>query len=95
MKNKVLVHVLVPELDADFDLFIPVNELIWKIEKLLLKSVSDLCTIPIESDARYVLMNKDSNRIYSNNEQVINTDIRNGTELLLFSQARTIGFGEM
>ena len=95
MKNKVLVHVLVPELDADFDLFIPVNELIWKIEKLLLKSVSDLCTISIESDARYVLMNKDSNRIYSNNEQVINTDIRNGTELLLFSRARTIGFGEM
>jgi len=45
MKNKVLVHVLVPELDADFDLFIPVNELIWKIvmagsEKLILNESS-------------------------------------------------------
>lgn len=85
MKNKVLIHLIVPELDVDFDLFIPVNELIWKIEKLLLKSVTDLANVPMNVNLNYVLMNKDNNRIYDSNEQVINTDIRNGTELLLFS----------
>ena len=42
MKNKVLVKLIVQEIDSNFDLFIPVNELIWKIKKLMIKSVSDL-----------------------------------------------------
>ena len=42
MKNKVLVKIIVPSLDTSFDLFIPVNELIWKIERLAVKAISDL-----------------------------------------------------
>ena len=38
MENKVLIKLLVPALDRNFDLFIPVNELIWKINKLMVKS---------------------------------------------------------
>lgn len=86
MKNKVLIHVIVPELDANFDVFIPVNELIWKIEKLLLKSIGDLCNIPMNENIPYLLINKDTGRIYDSNEQVINTDIRNGTEILIVSK---------
>ncbi len=86
MKNKVLIHIIVPELDDDFDVFIPVNELIWKIEKLLLKSIGDLSNVPINENITYLLINKDTNRIYDNNEQVINTDIRNGSEILLISK---------
>ena len=36
MKNKVLIKLIVPEIDSDFDIFIPVNEIIWKIKKMLL-----------------------------------------------------------
>lgn len=86
MKNKVLIHLCVPELSVDFDVFIPVSELIWRVEKLLLKSVSDLCNIPINPNLQYILMNKDTTRIYKSNEQVIDTDIRNGTEILLLSK---------
>lgn len=86
MKNKVLIHVIVPELVVDFDIFIPVNELIWRVQKLLLKSISDLCNIPVNENLRYILMNKDNERVYKSNEQVIQTDIRNGTEILLFSK---------
>lgn len=88
MKNKVLIHVIVLEIDANFDVFIPVNELIWKIEKLLLKSIGDLSNIPMNEDITYLLINKDNGRIYDSNEQVINTDIRNGTELLIVSQVK-------
>ena len=35
----------------------------------------------------YYLMNKDTNRIYNSNEIIIDTDIRNGTELLLISKS--------
>lgn len=71
-----------PELDDSFDCFIPVNEVVWKIKKLILKSISDLTNSNFNLRADYVMMNKDNGRIYNSNEIVINTDIRNGSELI-------------
>ena len=86
MENKVLVQFIMPEIDAHYDAFVPVNELIWKIKKMALKSISDLSNIPIDLDKEYVLLNKDNCKIYSNNDIVINTDIKNGSELILLSK---------
>ncbi len=83
MNNKVLVKFIITECGISFDAFIPVNELIWKIKKLTSKSLSDLTGIKEINTKDYILLNKDNSRIYDNNEIVINTDIRNGTELLL------------
>ena len=84
MKNKVLIKVDFPELDVSYDSFIPVNEIMWKINKLLLKCISDLSNTAINIQAKeYVLINKKTGKIYGNNDIVINTDIRNGTELLM------------
>lgn len=86
MKNKVLIKLMFIEFDMKFDIFIPVNELVWKIKKIIQKSVSDLTNIPLDIRTEYLLINKDNGRIYNNNEVVINTDIRNGTELIFLSQ---------
>lgn len=86
MNNKVLIRLLVPELDMNFDLFIPVNEIVWKIKKLIVKSISDLANVNLDIQKEYVLINKDSSRIYQNNEIVIETDIRNATELILLQK---------
>lgn len=83
MNNKVLIKLYVPELDTSFDIFIPVNEVIWKIKKLLLKAVSDLEGINLNPKEEYILLNKNTNKIYNNNEIVMNTDIRNSNELIL------------
>ena len=45
MKNKVLIKLWIPELDVYYDVFIPVNEVMWKVKILLLKSV-DLIILP-------------------------------------------------
>ncbi len=86
MKNKVLIKLIVPELNDTFDLFIPVNELIWKIKKLIIKSISDLENIQLDIEEQYILLNKDDCRVYTNNEIVIDTNIRNGSELILISR---------
>ena len=83
MNNKVLIKLSIPELDTSFDIFIPVNELIWKIKKLLTKAVSDLEGVTLNPKEEYILLNKTTSKIYNNNEIVINTDIRNSTELIL------------
>ena len=85
MDNKVLIKVIVPDLDESFDCFIPVNEIVWKVKKLLVKSVSDLTSSNLSANEEFVLLNKDNSRVYGNNEIIINTDIRNSTELILMS----------
>lgn len=84
MENKVLVKLILPELDDNFDVFIPVNEIIWKIKKLLIKAISDVTGFLLDNELEYVILNKDNGKVYDNNEIVVNTDIRNGTELLFF-----------
>lgn len=86
MKNKVLVKIIFIELDTSFDVFLPVNELVWKIKKMVQKSVSDLTNIPLDMQNDYLLINKDNGRVYTNNEILINTDIRNGSELIFISK---------
>ena len=86
MENKVLIKLILFDMDECFDIFIPVNEIIWKIKKLIIKSISDITNISLDINNEYILINKDNSKIYDNNEIVINTDIRNGTELILFKK---------
>lgn len=83
MKNKVLIKVIVPELEATYDIFVPVNELVWKVKILIAKAISDINDKVLDIKQNYVLINKYSSQIYQNNEKIIATDIRNATELIL------------
>ena len=85
MENKVLIKLILPEFDQKFDLFIPVNEIIWKIKSLVVKSISELTGVDLDIKNDYIILNKEDGKIYDNNEIVINTDIRNGTELIMFT----------
>lgn len=85
MKNKVLIKLYVPELDCSFDVFVPINEIIWKLKKLMIKSVMDLTGEIFDPKKEYVLINKITSQIYKNNEVLVNTDIRNITELTMIS----------
>lgn len=86
MNNKVLINVEIPEIDGSFDIFIPVNELVWRVSKLVIKSISDLTGIALNPQEPYIFINKNNNKVYENNEIILNTDIRNGTELITIKQ---------
>ncbi|MEE3344111.1 MAG: hypothetical protein VZS44_08495 [Bacilli bacterium] len=84
MENKVLIKLIIPELDDSYDLFIPVSESIFSIKKLIIKLFGDILNNGMVNN-NFVLMNKYTSRVYKNNEFVIDTDIRNATELLLIA----------
>ena len=84
MMNKILVTLYVPMIDKEYDVFIPANEYIWRINKLLVKALSDLSDGTLPMDKNYVIANIDTGKIYEKNSIVINTDIRNSTKLVLF-----------
>lgn len=86
MENKILIKLTLPEFDSSFDIFIPVNEIIWKIKKMILKCACDLTNIQIDQSKEYILLNKDTCKVYNENEIIIDTDIRNSTELILIKK---------
>lgn len=84
MHNKVLVKVIPLELDKSYDVFIPVNEYIFKVNKMVTKVAYNILGFDVNIMTKeYFLVNRKTGRIYKNNELVIDTDIRNGTELIL------------
>ena len=86
MNDKVLIKLDVFGLDETYDVFIPVNELVWKIKAMLAKCVSDLEYLKFNPNEDYLIINKKTGAVYNNNDIIINTDIRNGSELLLMSK---------
>ena len=86
MNDKVLIKLDVFGMDETYDVFIPVNELVWKIKAMLAKCVSDLEYLNFNPNDEYIIVNKNNGKVYNNNEIIINTDIRNGTELLLMTR---------
>ena len=83
MKNKVLIKLIVPMMDRSFDLFIPVNESVGRIKKIMINSISDITRVQLSDNKEYILINKDTAETYDNNKIVIDTNIRNATELVL------------
>lgn len=82
MENKILIKLIIPEFDKSYDLFIPVSITVYKLKCLLFKSIEEITHFNLLNSS-CTIMNKVNSRIYNNNEIVINTDIRNATELIL------------
>ena len=82
MNNKVLIKIILPNIELEYDVCIPVNEQLWKIEKLAIKCIYDLLNMSYNPKTEsYIIINKITGQIYDKNEVVIDTDIRNATEL--------------
>ena len=85
MNNKVLVSLFVPEISRTYDIYLPVNKKIGNIINLLNKAVNELSNGVYKLDSNNLLYNIDSKKIYNPDVLLANTDIRNGTKLLLIS----------
>jgi hypothetical protein len=83
MDYKILIRLFVPEIDEIYELYIPINKYIGEISASLNKIVNELSKVyPIKNGIR--LCNRRTGEIYKNNMPIRQTDIRNGTELVLF-----------
>ncbi len=87
MNNKVLVSVEIPEISSKFEVFLPVNEQIWKISKLICKIASDLVGGNLDIKSNYVIINKNDGTMYQSNMLLIETNIRNGSELIMLNKS--------
>lgn len=84
MEYKVLVSVFVPEIEQNYEFYIPVNKHIDTIIKIINSAINEIefNQFPIKDTLQ--LCNRRTGQIYDNGYYVRNTDIRNGTQLVLF-----------
>ena len=76
-ENKYLVSLYVLALDETFEIFLPANEKVGNILKLLNGSIIN------NANNGMSLLSFYSGYLYNYNDIVRNTDIRNGTKLIL------------
>ena len=83
MEYKVLIKLYVPVIEEEYEMYIPINKTIGEISILLCKIVNDLSKVyPLKNNA--CLCNRRSGYIYDKNILVRESDIKNGSELILF-----------
>ena len=83
MKNKVLVKLIIPEIDETYDVFLPVNKRIGNIVILLTKSVMELGNGIYNLRDNYAFYNRETGQKYNEKSLIRETDIRNGTNLIM------------
>ena len=84
MEYKVLVLILVPEIEKKFEIYLPVNRTIGDVLRYINKLINEITfgIFPIKNNV--VLCNRFTNEVYSFNKYIRDTDIRNGTQLVFY-----------
>ena len=85
MDNKVLVNLFVPEISMSYDVYLPVNKKMGNIIILLNRAISEISDGRYMVNANNMLYNIETKVAYNPDVLLANTDIRNGTKLLLIS----------
>ncbi len=83
MNEKILIYVYVPLIGQKYNIFVPINRKIGTIKNYIEKTVNELSDGNLKISANLLLRNKITNVIYDLNSYVKDTDIRNGSKLLL------------
>ena len=77
--NKLLINLYVLSLGKRFEVYIPVNEKIGNISRLLNATMFETS----DDKKNYILFNAESGISYNNNDLIRDTDIKNNTKLIL------------
>ncbi|MCI8346779.1 MAG: hypothetical protein HFJ12_02380 [Bacilli bacterium] len=81
--NKILLEVFIPIIEEEYDVFVPVNKTMGTIKKIIERGIIDL------SDNGYMvkedtnLYSKETGDIYNVNLKLIETDLKNGSQVIL------------
>ena len=82
-KNKILIEIFIPLIEKNYDIYIPVNKKIGTIKNLIENALVELTdnAYIIKDDTN--LYSKETGEIYNVNSTVRETDIKNGSRIIL------------
>ena len=83
LENKVLISVNVPQLESKYDIYVPVNRKIHYVIGMIKESLQQLSQGAFDVNNNYMLYNKETGIAYDMNILVRDSDIRNGSKVIL------------
>ncbi len=81
--DEVLVKLYVPTIDQQYDIWLPINKKIDTVITLLVKAVNEFTKGYYTPSKMPYLYDKVTTNVFDINLRVIDTEIRNGTELIM------------
>ncbi len=83
MKNKVLVQLVIPDIEKSFDIYLPINKRVGNIINLLNKAITEITGGTYQGTKKTGLYNSRTGEKYAVDDLIRNTTIRNGARLVL------------
>lgn len=81
--NKIYVSVFFPTIQARQDFLVPINKTIGSMKALMVKGMMELTRNDYQPMEAMRLYNKFTHEVYPESIYVVDSDIRNGTQLIL------------
>ena len=81
--NKILVELDIPLIEKSYDLYIPINKTIGTVNKLIEQALVEITegAYIIKQDTNFY--SKETGQIYDVNHKVRETDLKNGSRIIL------------
>ncbi len=81
--NKILIELFIPMLDQRLELFIPINKTFYQTSILIQKAIMEMTNGAYKISDKAIFYNQTTGKSYDINEIVKNSDLQNGSSLLL------------
>ncbi|MBO5121002.1 MAG: hypothetical protein J6C28_04915 [Bacilli bacterium] len=82
-KNKILIELEIPLIEKSYDLYIPINKRIGTIKKLIEQALVEITEGAYEMKLDTNFYSKETGQIYDVNKNVRETDLKNGSRIIL------------
>ena len=83
MNNKILIQLEIPTIEKKYDLFIPISKKIGTIKNLIEESLVEITNNAYEIKPETNIYSKENGLIYNVNDTVKDTDLKNGSRVIL------------
>lgn len=83
MNDKIVIEVIVPQIDSSYDIFIPINLKIFDVTNLIGKSISDMTNGDFKMNSIKKLYDKNSGNEIDCNLLVKDSNLKNGSKVVL------------
>lgn len=82
-KNKILIELEIPLIEKSYDLFIPINKKVGTVKRLIEEGLDELTEHSYIIKPESNLYSKETGEIYDVNKTVRDTNLKNGSRIIL------------
>lgn len=82
-KNKILIELEIPLIEKIYDLYIPINKKIGTVKRLIEESLVEITDNAYDIKPETNFYSKETGQVYDVNKTVRETDLKNGSRIIL------------